>query len=769
MNSPQSIIYVTGDPTIDWAIENPRTGLIEPAERLKLETKAWWHRGGALLLKDLVDEAANRVWVGRSGAVPKAMSPFGLGAPRVDATNLHHTYNTIKEVLQPDGDPVTKEEDRRWRIHQFFGVKRAEDLTSYSGQKSVTELADGQRLAVVVVDDAGLGFGSSNGVDEVLRLGCGESASGEPPWILYKLGGMSLRDSAAGKQCLWSTIGKTLAGEAEDANEGPTALTPRLIAVVKVACLREAGAEVSSDLSWERSAQDILAELKRNSALESLRACQRIVVSFGPTGALLIDRARHGDMYMLHFDSESMEGPWIWKNRDEGHMFGYGATLVAELAARLASCRRTGGAVEVQREHAQLRHELNEGIDAALSGMKIIYEGFTRTDGPKEEGGPQLAFPKMLGLAVKNGDSKMGRAEVPDPVVTDPPPSAGWFILDRRLGGADPYVLAERIVLDGPEKLDNVPIAKFGELVTADRKEIEGLRSLRRLITEYWANKEKTKPRSVAVFGSPGDGKSFAVREVVAHLQEERGKRKKDRDLPPLEFNLSQFSSPQNLIDAFHQVRDRCLRGEIPLVFWDEFDTRFNSERLGWLRYFLSPMQDGTFQQGEVLHPIGRAIFVFAGGTFKSFEEFSNVPLEPDYRNTKAEDFISRLSGYLDVIGPNPKKGNLIDEPARLVHRALLLSSMLEGLRKKGLIESVMDNVEYGVVRAFLEIPKYRYGARSMRAIVDMSELHPHGTYARSSLPPPTQLGLHVDAEAFTRIARNAKLPPHWAQTGEAI
>ena len=58
----------------------------------------------------------------------------------------------------------------------------------------------------------------------------------------------------------------------------------------------------------------------------------------------------------------------------------------------------------------------------------------------------------------------------------------------------------------------------------------------------------------------------------------------------PLEFNLAQFRSPDDLVDALHVVRDQALGGGIPLVFWDEFDTALDGRELGWLRYFLAPM-----------------------------------------------------------------------------------------------------------------------------------------------------------------------------------
>ncbi|MFF2043082.1 hypothetical protein ACFVVX_21930 [Kitasatospora sp. NPDC058170] len=739
------IIYVTGDPTIDWAITVSPKGLPDIGQRLKVATRACQHHGGAILLHRLVTRSTERVYLSK-GLPPTSdvRSPFAITYPKIDDTTLHHTYNTIRETA-PESTGPASEKPARWRIDQFFGITRAHSLDKY--QVRLGKRSDGQRLAVVVVDDAGLGFGESAAKEGLLEL-----VRGEPTWIVYKLGCTSI--SSRRRDSLWNTIAREL-------KSPDNSLASRLIAVVKVASLREAGAEVSADLSWERSAQDILAEIQRNPNLKTLQTCPRIIVSFGPVGALLIDNF-HPGKYSLYFDSQLMEGPWLRKQKGTGHMFGYGAALVAELAARLSVCPLNSSPDTESRRSETLDpmaiHEcLDAGIKSALAETAKIDEGFTK------EAGPKLLFPLDTGAPLADDEieaaaSRIGVARrVPNPILTDPPPSASWSILDKRLRGGNPYDLAVRVIRDGPKALVDVPIARFGKLVTADRNEIEGLRSLRKLITEYLDDDGKTKPRSVAVFGAPGDGKSFAVSQVVAELESERGK--KEDGPPPLQFNLSQFSETDNLIDAFHQVRDRSLRGEMPLVFWDEFDTSFRGERLPWLRYFLSPMQDGSFQQGQIVRPIGRAIFVFAGGIFSTFKDFNTAVLQPEYIDSKAVDFISRLSGYLDIAGLNASDDKLIDEPSRLIHRALLLHGLLEDLRKSGRITTVEDDVEYGVARAFLEIPRYRYGARSMRTIVDMSDLRPGEKYSRSSLPPPTQLQLHVDAEEFARIARR---PEGW-------
>lgn len=110
---------------------------------------------------------------------------------------------------------------------------------------------------------------------------------------------------------------------------------------------------------------------------------------------------------------------------------------------------------------------------------------------------------------------------------------------------------------------------------------------------EYHQTTSEMGPLSIAVFGSPGSGKSYAIREIAASLST------KGREQRHLTFNLSQFTDATALFSSRHQVRDEALLGATPLVFWDEFDSNNVNTPLGWLRYFLPPMEDGQFTEGE--------------------------------------------------------------------------------------------------------------------------------------------------------------------------
>jgi hypothetical protein len=296
-----------------------------------------------------------------------------------------------------------------------------------------------------------------------------------------------------------------------------------------------------------------------------------------------------------------------------------------------------------------------------------------------------------------------------------------------------------------------VPFGRFGHLVTVDRQEIESFRTICTLADEYLKQDRSKRPLSIGVFGAPGSGKSFGITQVANSLAP--GKIEK------LEFNLSQMNSPAELPDALHQVRDAVLEGKIPLVFWDEFDTSLGDKPLGWLRYFLAPMQDGAFREGQIIHPIGRSIFVFAGGTSHTMSGFGAGLSDEDARAAKVPDFVSRMKGSVNVLGPDTQVG--AEDPYFVIRRAILLRSILQ--RSNSALFHDQDGnrvlaIDSGVLRAFLQVGKYKHGIRSMETIITMSQLSEKTSFARSSLPPESQLDLHVNGREFLALVQQAQL-----------
>ena len=75
----------------------------------------------------------------------------------------------------------------------------------------------------------------------------------------------------------------------------------------------------------------------------------------------------------------------------------------------------------------------------------------------------------------------------------------------------------------------------MGAWSSVDRIEIESMRSLRNIISEYLATPRKGRPLNVAVFGPPGSGKSFAIKQMAKEGLSTTAR------MDILEFNLSQF------------------------------------------------------------------------------------------------------------------------------------------------------------------------------------------------------------------------------------
>jgi hypothetical protein len=737
--NPLSVL-VTGDVTIDWNIAHQSDQLCEPTDWTGEATSNLnCQFGSAALLADLITAMTKQPNnLNRPVKVTRPDTPKLSSISRYDP-RYTHSYALWAEYCdkEPGKDP-------RWRVERFLGLDRP--AKGVRKGKAKAALTDSVKADIIVIDDSNLGFRKE---PSLWPQAISNPDADHKPWVIVKMS----TPVADGKCKLWKHLVSNFAN--------------KLVAVLTIDDLRQSEIQVSARISWEKTTEELHWELTHNPKVNGLTNASWTIISFGPSGALIIPGHNNiGETPKLLFDALFMEGEWA---PGKGMIIGKTSTLVAGLVHQILLKRH--------------KPDFDAGIQSGVTAMRHLQKiGYDKGKGSE----PRLRFPaNAVGASLKSAEKSLSIAELPPRKVNNPSEQSLWTILSESYHNSL-EALSEQIVQKGTKStLNNVPIGKFGKLVTVDRQEIESLRSIQGLIGEYCTQK-KERPLSIAVFGPPGSGKSFAVEQIAIVANPDKIAEK------TLTFNLSQFNSPDELIDAFHQIRDIGLSGKIPLVFWDEFDTTLDGNKLGWLRFFLAPMQDGKFQQGQITHPIGKAIFVFAGGTFPDADSFMNLLSEkaltqdlakkladekaslPEKETEAAEklakklikkiseakipDFISRLKGFLNVLGPNPQEANKQNDPFYIVRRALLLRSIFERETPQLLDKDHQLRIDTGILRAFLQINKYLHGARSMESIVAMSRLGNRSHFSRSNLPPEKQLRLHVDPIKFIELLHQLKL-----------
>lgn len=722
MHSTKRVI-VTGDVTIDWNLARLR-GSKGKIQRWGYDdcTRATSQPGGAALLANLIDAIAKDLneTLGINHAINKPEPSLSRVNP--GDNRFHHSY-ALWSLFD-------NEQKKAWRVEEYLGLDRCLEIELSTTDEDVPSVDDLTQNDLLVLDDADLGFRDHHEHwSNMLK------PSDNQPWILLKMA----QPVAQGP--LWEHLLEHF--------------SDRLIVVTTVNDLRRTEVQISEGLSWERTAQDVVWELVQNPLVNGLARCAGVVVSFDTAGAVTLwhsplpGNGAITNQRQLVFDPKVIER--MWEESHPGGMIGYTTCLIAGVARQFM----------VPSEEPDL---LN-GIQNGLAAMRDLHLFGYENNG--EAGRPNLIFPlQRISETLTKKTSPFAVADIQDPVRfltprtgdTEKAPAGGyWTILQDRYRDKLEQ-MSDQIVLYGPEEtLQDVPLGVFGKLLTVDRQEIESFRSIHTLVNEYLSQDRPKRPLSIAVFGAPGSGKSFGITQVAKSIA--------PNQIEKLEFNLSQFESAEELIDALHQVRDLGLSGKIPLVFWDEFDTPHRNVPLGWLRYFLAPMQDGKFREEQLVHPIGRAIFVFAGGTSARMEDFGRGLDSEIYRSSKVPDFISRLKGFVNILGPNPQ-GKVEGDPYYIIRRAILLRSILHRdahhlFDKEDGMEVL--NIDRGVLRAFLKTSEYKHGIRSLESIGAMSQLAEKQAFERSCLPSEAQLDLHVDGQEFLSLVQQMDL------TGELL
>ena len=678
-------IVVAGDVAIDWLQYPIKSANVPPSSG---QTPPNWtsHANTRMIAKPGGAMLLADMVKAATGA--RVISPELRNIESIPPDQIIHANASL--YVFPASRAKKDEKNLVYRVKAFHGYAGPDD----GGARTLPVTGSPAGAAMIIFDDAGNGFRD----DESLWRDILDANPQAP--ILLKLSPPLME----GK--LWQELTSNHCG--------------RLIVLVAAGHLRECGVNISRCLSWERTAQDFVRQMQSNRALNSLAGCAELVVRFGSNAAIHYNRRDGATEAKLYYDPKMVEDGM--EAECPGGMYGQTCAFTASLAD---SVLRNG------------TQALGEAIRQGIASSRRLYRlGFGKPDSQPEWPLDDLFTGRDTGASL---------ASIPIPPSTGNGDESEWTILGD-LARTKLETVAYNMVRYGSDPLLNqVPVAQFGNLTAIDRTEIESYQSIRNLMIEYIANENPDRPLSIAVFGPPGAGKSFGVTELAKSIAPDKVAR--------IEFNVSQFESSADLMNALHMVRDRVLEGKVPLVFFDEFDSQLGDQNLGWLKHFLMPMQDGKFKHGETIHPIGKAIFVFAGATSHKFSDFYPDSLSKKegqaFAAVKGPDFVSRLRGYVNILGPNPAT---LEDRFFMIRRAMLLRFMLQKNAGQIFEDSGEARIDPAVLCAIIKVPKYRHGVRSILAIIDMSRLSDRRRFEQSALPPKEQLDLHVNAEMFTRL-----------------
>jgi hypothetical protein len=713
-------LLVTGDAAIDWNIIIDANEWKESPNKLTSGfSRICGQPGGVLLISELLSFIVDKT----NDPSNKAAYKWQIKQTQLSAEEIRPDNEKISHsFVSWDKFPEKKGEKTRsvWRVKELWGVEKAKDIIDAPKLTQSTVLSEDTDADIILIDDADLGFRDKR---ELWPKAILETEKAGTPLIMLKMSDPVMQGA------LWEHLHSNFADH--------------LIVIVSIDDLRKSEVQISRELSWERTAQDTVNEFVYNPAINALTDCKNVVLIFKNAGAIVISNENNADADIkgrkipecnLIFDPKVIEG--TWESKYEGRMLGYNTCLTAGIVRQ---CLLDTPCLE-------------QGIIEGLSAMRVLHKaGFSETENGKGQKIISFPFERIYGELTAKASNDFSKVPIRSPQKSCGGSKAEepWTILKEKTS-SDMNKLAYDIVEQGAQSaIKDIPLGIFEKMLTIDRFEIEGFRSIRTLVKEYCAKGNPERPLSIAVFGPPGSGKSFGVKQISKSLP---------YNIEEITFNLSQMKSSDELTGAFHQIRDKVLKGVIPLVFWDEFDSKLDNIKLGWLRYFLAPMQDGEFSEGRMNHPIGRAIFVFAGGTSVSFEKFVQTN-EESFIEVKGPDFASRLRGYVNILGANPPKKDEQSDTAFVVRRAILLRSVIERSVSESLFSKKdgkkILNIDRGVLRAFLHISNYYHGVRSMEAIISMSMLAGRKKYERSSLPSAAQLNVHVDGDEFLKLANS--------------
>ena len=733
---------------------------------------------------------------------------------------------TVESIFEKAEEPTSVEIGRPYRVERELGIGQLEGISIKGVTKNFNGKSDNEDYWVIFEDhmeDRTTGQRNIKSAYEGERQAWIKIIGNEvekdrlPSWILWSPRDFGKEEKEQGKKKDEPTRFQSILfeGNGNGYTEKAKKLQRHTIVFLQMDLLTEAGIGSRDDLSLEECIDGVTEAFNCDKQMKRLLECKAVVINCGIDFAFFVYRDEGELKFEVFF--RTVRTCQFYRN-DIGFIQRYGLFMVASclkglinsegdfhekivagirdglwrtLMSFLAGYSIKGDFIEgFHLEHDKYifsipgphQNTMTEELEKDEKWQKTI-EPFTVRNVPLRNIRNNITHPSVIYRLLYKHTNRHEREFVAPWLMEQQ-----WDDKIREGNGKDKEFL-ESIVKEGLKVMSSkgdikFPIAILRKKVVVDVEEVGMYRNLLALMRKYAIDEKDKRPLGLAVFGAPGSGKSFGVKEVAMNVWWIT----KPEHLKIVECNLAQFSSPDDLFKKLLDAQDMCNDGHtIPTIFLDEFDSQLNGEIYGWFKYLLALLQDGTFRYEGVLHQLGKCFVVCAGGINKSFLEFKLQSDDPEFIAAKGPDLISRLRGYVNVKGPNPyspfsfespKLGKMCPDYADEVfdkyrndleefgkealknddlykiRRAVEIRTHLKDVMPSIFSEKMAADIDDKVLHALLNISEYKYGTRSIRAILEMSvSSYRHSRkFVRAMIPSPDQLEIHVDAVEFYRL-----------------
>lgn len=547
-------------------------------------------------------------------------------------------------------------------------------------------------------------------------------------------------------------------------------LRKNTIVLIKLNDLKELGAQLPAKYSWEELVRSTYTELKRirndRNYFSNIVMAPLIIVDFDYDGYAAFDFTSESEACYLVYNKSHINGTGFKEISNKGSIPSSTSILQSIIVNFMIENFNSEG-IKSNRPNIKA-FKKNLPLILKICYLTIYYycmvgrELLTEKLGLDTfniDKGILTSFIKEAYIIYSSGASKNQSDSTYHKFILEKKP--GFIILDKYFLAqnsnstlfdvimsnkrCDIFKLCKDIVGEGLTKTE-IPFICFKELVSIDKAEMESYRHIYSLMSNKIAKPAKDKkPLSFCVFGKPGSGKSFGVKQISKELGQNK----------ILNFNLSQMNDTNDLYNAFVKISDLILAGVFPVVFWDEFDSTLNGKKYGWLKYFLAPMEDGEYYANNTSHNVGSCIFVFAGSNAQSWSDFV-ATASAGYDDggssdlSKITDFISRISGYINVLGPN-KDGD--DNKSYKLRRSVFIRKSIE--KNYNINKDEHFHMDEDILRALINVDCYKHGNRSLSKLIEQFKINSGDSKHIKKYCIPNQLDLYVDKSSFEEILKS--------------